>query len=123
MHVHEAWIPIIMFLSMAVVLTFLLWFRFRSRQEMQQTIRAAIDRGQELTPELVEKIGRPPRPRYRDLRWGLVSIGIAVGCIIFGTAIGRFEDEAAYVFAGLAGFPASIGVAFVVMHFLGGRDA
>ena len=50
MIVNEDMIPITLFMGLTVVLCLYLWFRFRTRSEMQTTIRTAIDKGQELSP-------------------------------------------------------------------------
>ena len=78
-----------MFAGLTVILSFFFWFRYRARSEMQQTIRAAIDKGQELTPELVESLGKPAKPsKDKDLRYALIWIAVAIGFGAMGGAIG-----------------------------------
>ena len=57
---------------------------------MQQTIRIALDKGHELTPEIVERLGRPAPSEFRDLRLGVIWIAVAVGLASFGTR--RFRN-------------------------------
>ena len=75
---NDDWIPIVLFIGMTVVFCVFFWFRYRMRGEMQKTIRNAMEKGQELTPELIGAIGQPQRPKDRDLRWAIISIAIAV---------------------------------------------
>ncbi len=48
----EELIPIAMFIMIALIFFIVLYFRQRSRADMQQTIRLALERGTELTPVL-----------------------------------------------------------------------
>ncbi len=85
---------------------------------MQQTIRAAIDKGQELTPELVESLGKPARPsKDKDLRYALIWIAVALGFAAMGAGIGAAEgeEEAFLIISGLASMPMLIGLAYLVM--------
>jgi hypothetical protein len=107
-----------MFAAMTVVFSFFFWFRARARSEMQQTIRSAIDKGQELTPELVESLGSPQRPsKDKDLRFSLIWFAIAFGLALFGGAISLAEDEAPIfmIFSGIAALPFMVGLAYLIM--------
>ena len=110
------WVPIIMFAGLTVIISLFFWFRYRARGEMQQTIRTAIDKGQELTPELVESLGSPRKSsKDRDLRLALIWLAIAVGLALCGFAV---PDPSGHAFQGtLAGaaFPFAIGVAYLIM--------
>jgi hypothetical protein len=111
-------VPIAMFIAMVVVFSFFFWFRARSRSEMQQTIRSAIERGQELTPELVESLGQRQRPsKDKDLRFSLVWFAIAFGISLFGAAVGAAEDEDPIflIMSGLAALPFMVGLAYLIM--------
>lgn len=116
----DAIVPSIALLTLGTVLVLFFWFRYRMRGEMQQTIRASIDKGQELTPEIIERLGSPKPPRDRDLRRGIITVAIAVALIIFGSVIP--DDEARQVFAGIASFPFCLGIAFFILHFFSRRD-
>ncbi len=109
------WIPIVMFVGLTVVLSLFVWFRFRIRNDTQATIRTAIEKGQELSPEVIDRLGHPRPHKDRDLRLALIWIALAAGLAAFGLALGDFEREAQRVFMGLAAFPFSLGVAFFIM--------
>lgn len=107
-----------MFAALAVILVFFFWFRYRGRSEMQQTIRAAIERGQELTPELVESLGKPATPsKDKDLRYALIWIAVAIGFSAMGGAIGaaEAEEEIFLIMSGVAAFPLMLGIAYLIM--------
>ncbi len=107
-----------MFAGLTVILSFFFWFRYRARSEMQQTIRAAIDKGQELTPELVESLGKPAKPsKDKDLRYALIWIAVAIGFAAMGGAIGaaEAEEEVFLIMSGVATFPLMVGIAYLIM--------
>lgn len=119
----EDLIPIVMFISIAVVLIFLLWFRFRSRDGMQQTIRMALDKGHELTPEIIDRLGHPKAGKYRDLRLGVIWISIAIGLALIAIAVGNFATEALHGTLASAGLPFAIGVGYLILYrFTGGEE-
>jgi hypothetical protein len=109
-------IPIVLFLMTGVVLCTFFYFRHRSRQEMQQTVRVAIEQGQELSPEVLESlIGDPGGSR--DLRRGLIWIAIAMGFAGFGWGV---SETALY---GIGAFPLFVGLAYLVLFWAGRRRA
>lgn len=112
------WVPISLFAALTIVISFFFWFRYRSRSEMQLTIRSAIDKGQELTPELVESLGKPQRPsKDKDLRLSLIWFAVAFGISLFGAAIGAAdaEEEVFLIMSGIAALPLMLGLAYLIM--------
>jgi hypothetical protein len=49
----EVFIPITLFIVIGLSIWAMLHFRFRTRQEFQQTVRSAMERGSDLTPALL----------------------------------------------------------------------
>jgi len=93
---------------------------------MAETLKAAIERGQPLPTEVVDAISSgvktPPSPQ-RDLRTGIVWLGVGVGLAAMGWAIGFEDPDATFPMLGIACFPAFIGLAFIAMFFLSrGRE-
>ena len=85
----EELIPIVMFAGLTIVFSILLWFRFRTRREQQETIRMALDKGHELTPEIINRLGHPEPGKYKDLRLGAIWMSLAVALALI--AQGLFE--------------------------------
>ncbi|THD76201.1 MAG: hypothetical protein E7812_16585 [Phenylobacterium sp.] len=114
-------IPVFFFGMVAAIVIVPRYFKSMERQKMAETLKAAIERGQPLPAEVVDAISSgvktPPTPQ-RDLRTGIVWLGVGVGLAAMGLAIGFEEPDAAYPMMGIACFPAFIGLAFVVMSFL-----
>ncbi len=114
------WIPIAGILAPAVVVGLLIWFRYRIRQDMQQTIRLALDKGQELSPELVDRLGHPKPTKNKDMRLGVMWLAVALAFAIFGQAIP--DEEANSILLGLAAFPLFIGLAYVIIWRFADRN-
>ena len=121
MEISEIWIPIVMFIATGAVLSFWLYFRFRSRREVQQTVRTAIEKGQELSPDLLDRLGQPRASGNIDLRRGVIAIAIGLGLAVIGFAVGHEQAVRPLVAAGA--LPFLVGVAYLALwRFGGNRD-
>lgn len=115
----EEMIPVVMFISIA--LTFMVWFylKFRAKSEAQQTIRLALEKGTELSPEFIKQVGEPEPPKDRDLRRGMIWIALGLGMCML--AFGVNEPDAFGPMLGSASFPTLIGLAYLTMWRYGAR--
>jgi hypothetical protein len=116
-------IILIIFGTIAAVIIAPMYFRSLERQRMLETVRIAIEKGEPMPDNLTEAISRAaktpmPASPQRDLRVGIIWLGVAVGLGAMGWMIGFEEPDAAYPVLGIACFPAFIGLAFIVMSFL-----
>jgi hypothetical protein len=95
------------------------YFRYKTRRELQETLRAAIQSGQELTPEALERIGGPPAPKDTDLRRGVITSAVGLALVAFSFIhTGMDEDGAAGVRA-TGVLVLLIGLAFVALWRFG----
>jgi hypothetical protein len=120
MNPHEVWIPLSLFVGLSLVLSLWVWFRYKAKRELQLTIRIAIEKGQGLSPELIENLVNPPVSPQRDLRRGVISVLLAVAVALFAMFIG--EEDAYGPLLGISMFPLSIGVGYLLMHRFGKSD-
>lgn len=109
----EELIPIVLFMCVAVVFSLFLFFRHRARQEMQNTLRLALDKGTELSPELIKQLGDPEPHADKDLRRGLIWLALGVAMVLL--AFGVNEPDAIGPMMGSAAFPGLVGVAYLIM--------
>ncbi len=108
-------VPLGLFILVGVVAWAFFMYRHRQRAELQQTIRTALEKGQELSPELIDRMLAPkPAAEGGDLRRGLIFIGIAIGFAVFGYAVP--DDEATSVLIGIAALPFFLGIAYLLIH-------
>ena len=109
------WVPIIMFAGLTVIISLFFWFRYRARSDLQMTIRTALDKGLELTPELIDRLGSPQPAKDKDLRLALLWLAIAAGLALIGFAVSFYAIEALYGVLAGAAFPVCIGIAYLIM--------
>ena len=103
------------FVLIAVVLCTRIYLGFRARMEYQKTVRLVIERGQQLTPEVLERLSEAPttaRPsRHRELRIGAVSVALGLGIAAFGYLLG--EEDAVRPMIAIGNIPFLIGLALI----------
>lgn len=99
------------FLTFVVVAFLFFYFRFRTRQVYQATLRSALDKGLELTPEMIESLGEKKPPKNADLRRGIIGVGVGVGFAVFGLVLG--EEDAVRPLLAVSAFPFMLGLAYL----------
>lgn len=119
----EEMIPIVMFISVAVVFIAAFWFRQRGRDAMQQTIRLALDKGHELTPEIIDRLGHPKASKFKDLRLGVIWLSLAIGLVLCGLAVPDPGGDALRGCLAGAAFPFAIGVAYLLLYRFTSKEA
>jgi len=112
-------IPVAMFISVSVVMIVWLYLKHRSRVEMQQTFRLALEKGNELSPEFIKQLGEPEPDKDRDMRRGLIWLSLAVGLVLIGFAVP--EPEALRGLLAGAALPFCIGCAYMFMYLYGNK--
>lgn len=112
-------IPMVLFIMIGAIVIVPTWLKSKERKEMQATLRAAIDKGQPLPPEVIDALSKenikPPATAARDLRVGVILLAVSVGIAIFGYMVSFAEMDAFYPIAGSAAVPGMIGLAFIVL--------
>jgi Na+/H+ antiporter NhaD/arsenite permease-like protein len=117
-------VPIAVFVMIAVIVVVPRYLRSLERQKMAETLRAAIEKGQPLPPEMINVLTadvKPPPSPQRDLRRGMLLLAVALALVVMGLLVGQGEPDATYPMIGLAAIPGFIGLAFIAMSRLG-RD-
>jgi hypothetical protein len=90
----------------AIILS--LYFQFRARFE----VRAAIERGQPMSPEFLDRLGDArARGVLRDLRIGVTSMALGVSIALLGLLLG--EDDAIRPLLAIGNIPFLVGLALV----------
>ena len=117
----EIAVPLGLFVAIVLVCFLVLFFRFRGRQELQMTLRAAIDSGQTLSPEMLEKLSQAMQEPDKDLRRGVVAMAIGLALVVFAIAVG--EDDATGPLLGMSAFPFLIGAAYLLLWFINREKA
>jgi len=124
----EDFIPVIAILSVFGTITAIIvgpsYFKTRERRDMQKTVRAAIDKGQPMPPEVIDALSKEAArnipSRTRDIRRGVIWLAVGVGMAAF-SLINRYnnswDDSGSNGLLGLAAVPATVGLAYLVLSF------
>lgn len=120
------WIVMIIFGTIGAIVVGPSWLKSREKRDIQQTVRHAIDKGQQLPPELIDAMTREVQgklpSRSRDLRKGIIwaATGIGIGLFSVVSSLGdagwgseNFDNG----LLGIACIPLTIGLAFIVLSF------
>jgi hypothetical protein len=118
--VTNEWIGFTAVISPAILLGLFFWFRLKARRDMQETIRTALDKGQELSPALIDRLGHPKAPKDKDFRLGVIWCAVGLGFALLGMAIP--EDDATGPMLGVAAFPLMIGIAYLILNKFAKRE-
>jgi len=129
----EDFIPVIAILSVFGSITAIAfgpaYLKSKERREMQATVRAAIDKGQPLPPEVIEALGKEASKnipsRTRDIRRGIIWLAVGIGIAAFSLIndLRGFGDDWGDGpnfdggLLGVAAIPVTIGLAFIVLSF------
>ena len=115
---------VMLFLMIAAIVIVPRWIKSREREQLQATLRMAIEKGQPLPPEVIEAISRDARPvpsASRDLRRGIIWLCVAgafVACAYAAEYWGDGDTDGFGWLLGFAAFPGFIGLAFLLMGLL-----
>ncbi|MBC6982990.1 hypothetical protein H8B08_14675 [Caulobacter sp. 17J80-11] len=95
------------------------YLKSQERQKLQETLRVAFEKGQDVPPEVLDAMTRDIKPSvspYRDVRRGVVMLAIAAALATIGGAWTFYEgfDDAWGWFTGAA-FPGFIGIAYLLL--------
>ncbi|MDP1778225.1 MAG: DUF6249 domain-containing protein [Brevundimonas sp.] len=109
-----------MFAMIAAIVIVPTWLKSKERREMQATLRASLDKGQPLPPEVIDALTRqtvkPPASATRDLRTGVILLALSLGIAATFSFIGyRFGEDEAWGFGAFAAIPGAMGLAFIVL--------
>jgi hypothetical protein len=112
----EIIIPISLFGAVVLIVWLISFYGLKRRVEVFQTLRVAIEKGQEISPEAMAAMARMSPPN-RDLRLGVLFIAIALAFGALGGLIGSNHPDAIRPLLGVAVFPLFLGLAFLGLHF------
>ena len=106
-------VPIVLFIVLGLVIVAYYYWNHRNRVSIMDTVQKAIEQGEQLTPELLDRLGAAVNPRMRDLRRGVVFLALGVA----GLLCSLFFDMADVVngIRAASVFPLMLGLAFLLV--------
>lgn len=108
------------------------FLKYREKRDIQETVRHAVDKGQELPSELIDAMTKDVQKtlpsRIKDVRRGIIWLAVGIGIAAFGVVSDLGGDDWSNNgldsgLLGIACIPTVIGIAFIVLSFFNpGKD-
>ena len=122
MEVHGAMVGIVFWVAIAAIVFINVWGKRSAERERQQTLRLAIERGQQIDPQLIEKIMAGDK-KPKDSQFGLLVAGVVVsfagvGMMLMGLILGGGDLQALKGLIGSGVLVGMVGVGLFVAHRL-----
>ena len=110
---EDVFIPITLFGAIVAIIWLYSHYNFKKRLTAHESLRLAIEKGQEVSPELVERMSYLNDPVKSDLRRGILLIAFGVAFIILGMIVPHDEPEGMRGIIGVSSFPVVRGLAYL----------
>ncbi len=104
------WVPIVLFLVLGTICWSFIYFNFRSKKELQKTLQIALEKGEQLSAEGIEKILESQRKTPADFKRGVLLI-----CLAFAIGLIEVLDPLGMNLFGLSFFPLFIGLGYLIV--------
>ena len=109
----EIFVPIFLFAALVAIMWLFSHYNYKKRLTAHETLRLAVEKGQEVSPELVERMSYLNDPVKSDLRRGILLIAFGLAFICLGGLIPHGEPDAFRGMLGVSSFPIILGVAYL----------
>lgn len=106
-------VPLIVFASIVAGIWLFSHYNYKKRDTAHETLRHAIDKGQDISPDLVEKMSYLTDPAKSDLRRGILFVAFGAAFIVLASMISHEEPEGFRPMLGIASFPIILGLAYL----------
>ena len=102
------------FIVLAIMGIFIGFFHYNSRtkKSLHSAVEKALEKGEKLTPELLQTLQTPNRGKFGDLRKGILWLAVGLALVIVGIYGPKEHDNAAAFFAL---FPIFIGLGYIII--------
>jgi hypothetical protein len=106
-------VPVVLFLAPALIVWIVSFYNARKRTTVHETLRHAIDKGQALTPEVLERMSLLTDPIRADLRRGVLFIAFGAAFAILGFVLSDQDEGVLAPMLGVSAFPVLLGLAYL----------
>ncbi|MEP1599648.1 MAG: hypothetical protein ABJM18_14950, partial [Hyphomonas sp.] len=81
-------VPVVFFGALAGIVWLVSHYNYKKRLTLHETVRHAVDKGQDLTGETMEKLALITDPIRADLRRGVLFLAVGVAFGFLGVMVG-----------------------------------
>lgn len=106
-------VPVVLFAGIVAIIWLFSHYNYKKRLTAHETLRLAVEKGQEVSPELVEKMSFLSDPVKSDLRRGVLLVAFGVAFIVLGAIVPHDEPNAVRGIVGISSFPIVLGLAYL----------
>ncbi|MEM7638065.1 MAG: DUF6249 domain-containing protein [Pseudomonadota bacterium] len=106
-------VPIFLFAAIVAIIWLFSHYNYKKRLTAHETLRLAVEKGQEVSPELVERMSYLNDPVKSDLRRGVLLIAFGIAFMVLGAIVPHDEPEAVRGILGVSSFPVVLGLAYL----------
>lgn len=106
-------VPIVLFGAIVGAIWLFSHYNYKKRLTAHETLRLAVDKGQDLSPDMIEKMSFLTDPVKADLRRGVLFIAFGLAFMTLGFVMPHDEPEATRGIIGVASFPIILGLAYL----------
>lgn len=110
---EDIFVPIVLFGAIVAGIWLFSHYNYKKRLTAHETLRLAVEKGQEISPELVERMSYLNDPIKSDLRRGILLIAFGVALMVLGVIMPTDEPEAVRGVLGISSFPVILGIAYL----------
>ena len=118
---EDVLVPLGLFAMVPIIIGVVVHNRRKTQAAMAEVMKEILAKGEPLTPEVISALGVRQRPKYADLRTGLILIAIGIATAIMGGVIP--DPEATVAFGSLSLFPILVGAVLVGLWTFIGRQS
>lgn len=86
------------------------------------TANKLIERGDQITKDILQALGTNPVTSRRDLKIGMILVAVAVSIIIIGRMIPDDSGDVAQITLGVSSLPFLIGLVYLVFWFIARKE-
>jgi len=109
----EILVPIFLFVAVVAIIWLYSHYNYKKRNTAHETLRLAVEKGQQVSPELVERMSAMSDPVKSDLRRGVLLIAFGIAFIVLGVIMPHDEPEAIRGVIAISSFPVVLGIAYL----------
>ena len=99
--------------TLTLIIVFHMSNCYKLKVKTHELLEKSIEKGIDVTPELIEKLNHEKSPRYKDFRRGIIMACIGAAVFCFSLIIP--EDDTSKVFRGLSLLPIFMGAGFLLV--------